>query len=134
MINKKKYFEKFVYNERSDINYIENLLKKVGINKSSEYIDIMFECNGGHGSVGKSYLDLWSAEEVNDFYEDSLEHGLENFILFASDGCGNGFAFYKCTNKVAIIPMDSLEDEYAEICADDFQEFIEKLYEGYIEY
>ncbi len=125
-----KLFEKFKFNRdlentREDIENVENEIK---INFPKEYVDFMLFSNGGFGNIGDEYLDVWNLEDIVDFYENCCDCGLEEVVLFASNGAGIGYAFYKESLEIISIPMDSLESNSISKCNKSFIEFFDYLY------
>lgn len=109
-----------------DLNEVE---KAVGISFPQQYKEFMLFSNGAVGDVGNSYLTIWELEDVQDFYEDCCEGDLDNVVLFASDGAKMGYGFDKGkSGSIVSVPLDSLEVDYVEFCANTFDEFMEYLY------
>lgn len=101
----------------------------VGIRFPQQYKELMLFSNGAVGEVGNSYLTLWELEDVQDFYDDCCQDDLFNIVLFASDGAKMGYGFDKSKSLTIVsVPLDSLEMDYVEFCANTFDEFMEYLY------
>ena len=66
---------------------------------SKEYVEFLLKHNGGTGNIGKYYVDMWSLEDIIDFYDECIETGLEELVVFASDGCEMGYVFDKKNNS-----------------------------------
>lgn len=109
-----------------DLNEVEDA---VGISFPQQYKEFMLFSNGAVGEIGNSYLTIWELEDVQDFYEDCCEGDLANIVLFSSDGAKVGYGFDKSkSGTIVSVPLDSLEMDYVEFCANTFEEFMEYLY------
>lgn len=131
------YFDKDIFNDfnfEEDEQNTESQICKVegelGIKFPEEYRSILRLYNGGSGKIGEYYVDLWSLEDIVDFYEENMGDESKNLVVFASDGCGMAYAFKKDYSEIRIIPMDSLEYEYSKKCSDNFYQFIQDMYLG----
>ena len=122
------------FNFRKEEHNTEDQICKVelelGAKVPEELREVLLLCNGGSGNIGKYYIDLWSIEDIVDFYEDVMETTDNILIPFASDGCGMAFALDKKTAEIRVIPMDSLEYEYSKKCSDSFRDFLHSMYSG----
>ena len=125
----KKIYENFDLDndEKNDTNQINKAEEELKILFPKEYTEFLLEYHGGSGEIGEYYIDMWSLEDVIDFYDECTETGLEELVVFASDGGGMGYAFDKKNNSIRIIPMDSLEYEYSKKCSDNFENFIQDM-------
>ncbi|WP_252238412.1 SMI1/KNR4 family protein [Clostridium sp. VAP51] len=121
--------------EENSEEQINEAQKEVGILFPNKYLEFLRNHNGGSGNIGNYYIDMWSLEDIIDFYDECVETGLDELVIFASDGCGMAYAFDKKNNSIRVIPMDSLEYESYKKCSNDFGRFIqEMLYNKLIEY
>ncbi|MDF2548766.1 MAG: hypothetical protein K0R93_3664 [Anaerosolibacter sp.] len=102
----------------------------VGISFPQQYKEFMLFSNGAVGEVGNSCLSIWELEDVQEFYEDCCEGGLTDIVLFASDGAKTGYGFdkRKIDTPIVSVPLDSLEIDYVEFCANNLDDFIIYLY------
>ncbi|MGC6174272.1 SMI1/KNR4 family protein [Lacrimispora sp. 38-1] len=103
---------------------------ELGIKFPEELRKILLLYNGGSGEIGDYYLDLWSLEDIIDFYQENMEVEENNLVPFASDGCGMAFALKKGSSEIRIIPMDSLEYKYSKVCGNNFNKFVHDMYSG----
>ena len=78
---------------------------ELGIKFPEELRKILLLYNGGSGEIGDYYLDLWSLEDIVDFYQENMEVEENNLVPFASDGCGMAFALKKGSSEIRIIPL-----------------------------
>jgi hypothetical protein len=131
------YFDKDIFNDfkfQEDEQNTESQIWKVeaelAIKFPEEYRSIFKLYNGGSGEIGEYYIDLWSLEDIVDFYEENMGEESKDLVVFASDGCGMAYAFKKGNAEIRFIPMDSLEYEYSKICSDNFYQFIQDMYLG----
>lgn len=73
---------------------IEEVQRALELLLPHEYVDWMLFSNGGEGSIGESYLALWSIEEIillNEDYE--VNKFASGLLLFGSDGGDTTYAF-----------------------------------------
>ena len=131
------YFDKDIFNDfnfQEDEQNTESQICKVeaelGIKFPEEYRGILKLYNGGSGEIGEYYIDLWSLEDIVDFYEENMGDESKDLVVFASDGCGMAYAFKKGYAEIRFIPMDSLEYVYSKRCSDNFYQFIKDMYVG----
>jgi len=84
-----KYFNDFNFNleENFELNFseAESVLK---IRFQESYKQIIQEYNGGSGDIGQYYIELWSIEDIVDFFEEIEDEDRDGIIVFASNGCG----------------------------------------------
>lgn len=132
-----KYFNKDIFNDfnfQEDEQNTESQICKVeselGIKFPEEYREILKLYNGGSGDIGEYYIDLWSLEDIVDFYEENMEDESKDLVVFASDGCGMGYAFKKGCEEIRVIPMDSLEYAYSKKGGNNFYQLINDMYLG----
>lgn len=118
----------FDRNEKNTFESIENAENIVAYKFPEEYINFMLNSNGANGEIGEAYINVWSIDEVLDYYEISSEAGLNNLVFFASNEGNAGFAFNKEDNKIYSLPIDSLlKEKYLKCCSDDLISFFEYL-------
>ncbi len=120
----------FQRDEKNTESQIGNAELELGIKFPEGLRGILKQYNGGSGQIGKSYLDLWSLEDIVDFYQENMETDAYILVPFASDGCGMSFTLVKENTEIRIVPMDSLEYEYSKKCSNNFDEFINEVYSG----
>jgi len=88
------------------------------------------ECICGEGMIGEnSYVILWEKndiEELNDDYE--VNEFLSDCILIGSDGGDIAYGI-NAEGKFFSVPFIGMDDTEVEIIGNDFDEFVEKLYE-----
>ncbi len=117
-------FEHFEPLKADEIDCVQ---KEVGYTFPQEYLEWMCYSNGGQGEINNNYIDLWPIEDVRDFYEDCNLYERFTYVIFASDGCGMGYAFSKSTDEIFFIPLDSLNNKSAKKCADSFTQLFDLL-------
>lgn len=120
------------FNVQNTNDIICEFEETLGINFQKEYKKIMLKSNGSFGNIGKKYIEFWSLEDIEDFWEEIGEDFLEGLIPFASDGCGMAYAFKRDSNEIRMIPMDSLDLKSSKKCAENFDDFIMRLYNNMI--
>lgn len=113
----------FQKEEQNTENQIYKAEIDLGIKFPKELRKLLLLYNGGSGKIEDYYLDLWSLEDIVDFYQENMESEMEDLVPFASDGCGIAFAFKKGSSEIRILPMDSLEYKYSKKCSDNFDKF-----------
>jgi len=124
-----KLFENFRFNTEK-INtdeYISQKEQEINYKFSEKYIEFMKKCNGGFGHIGEGDIDIWGLEEVIDFY-DNCE--MEQYITFASDGCGMYLAFERNCNQIISLPSDDLSYDNPKEYSESFEEMFTELYRG----
>lgn len=132
-----KFFDKDIFKDfnfkKEEQNTESQICKAeldLGIKFPEELRRILLLYNGGSGEIGDYYLDLWSLEDIVDFYQENMETEVNNLVPFASDGCGMAFALKKDSSEIRVIPMDSLEYIYSKECSNNFDKFIHDMYSG----
>jgi hypothetical protein len=120
-------FQKDEQNSESQIYKAET---ELGVKLPEGLRSIIKHYNGGSGNIGNYYLDLWSLEDIVEFYQENMKDEADNLVPFASDGCGMSFTLNKGNTEIRVIPMDSLEYEYSKKCSDNFNDFIHEMYYG----
>ncbi len=132
----KEIFKDFNFKEEQNTeSQICRAESDLGIKFPEEMRRILLLYNGGSGEIGDYYLDLWSLEDIIDFYQENMEVEENNLVPFASDGCGMAFALKKGSSEIRIIPMDSLEYKYSKECSNNFNKLIQDMYSGdFLEY
>jgi len=124
-----KYFNDFNFNleKNFELNFseAESVLK---IRFQESYKQIIQEYNGGSGDIGQYYIELWSIEDIVDFFEEIEDEDRDGIIVFASNGCGMAFAFSRNSEEVLWVLMESIDSESCKKCSDSFTEFVENMY------
>ncbi|HEX3801157.1 MAG TPA: SMI1/KNR4 family protein [Verrucomicrobiae bacterium] len=88
--------------------------------------------NGGEGFIGKHYLILWKAEqlqELNVAYQ--VDQYAKGLLLFGSSGGGDGFAFdtRKSPFRLVQVPFIGMSLEDAFFVAESFTRLLERMVE-----
>lgn len=118
---------------------LEKAEAKLGMRFPVQYKEFMRYSNGALGSIGNSYLQIWSIEQVHRLNESSatdetlcLNNESQPVICFAADGGGTYYAFDKRTEDSSIIsfPAISIISEEYELCGNTFNEFLQYLYDA----
>jgi hypothetical protein len=90
----------------------------------------MLYSNGAEGELGEnSYLVIWPIEEIislNEAY--SVSQYTSGILYFGSDGGDIAYAFDVKNMSIIEIPFESIHIEDARLCAHNFNDFIESLY------
>jgi cell wall assembly regulator SMI1 len=97
-----------------------------------DYRDFLTRFNGGEGFIGKHYVILWKAEELHQLNQDyQVSEYAPGFLMFASDGGGDGFAFDTRSRsyRVMEVPFIGMSVDDAFFVADSFTELLEKMAE-----
>ena len=110
---------------------ITDFEKEINWHLPTDYREILKAVDGGHGKIGKIYIDFWNLKDI--FYYEDIED-LDGLIPFTSDGCGIAFAFDKKNEEIVSIPMDCLERNYAKIIAANFGDFVDRLCSNKLQY
>jgi len=97
-----------------------------------DYRAFLLRYNGGEGFIGKHYLVLWQVEQLVDFnkgYE--ISKYAPGFIVFASTGGGEGFAFDTRANPYPIrqVPFIGMSLEDGIFVAENFTRLLERMIE-----
>jgi len=98
----------------------------------ADYRIFLLQSNGGEGFIGKHYLILWRAEELFQFNRDyQVDDYAPGFLMFGSDGGGDGFAFDKRTSpfRVMEVPFIGMSVNDAFFIADSFTRMLERMVE-----
>jgi hypothetical protein len=98
----------------------------------ADYRIFLLQSNGGEGFIGKHYLILWRAEELFQFNRDyQVDDYAPGFLMFGSDGGGDGFAFDKRTSpfRVMEVPFIGMSLNDAFFIADSFTRMLERMVE-----
>lgn len=124
-----KLFENFKFNtdEINTDEYISEKEDEIYYKFPEKYIEFMKKCNGGFGDIGERHIDIWGLEEVIDFYDNCK---MEQYIPFASDGCGMHLAFERDCNHVISLPSDDLSYNNPKQYSENFEEMFNELYCG----
>jgi len=108
---------------------IQKLLTDCGLKLPAAYLDQLRLSNGGEGdlAVEPGWVCFWPAEEVvklNKNYE--VGEFIPGFFWFGSNGGGELLAFKvkdSANWPIYMIPFIPMEEEYAEVVAEDFETF-----------
>jgi hypothetical protein len=107
---------------------LEALVAAVGVDLPGDYLAFLAWSNGGEGSVGDNYLQVWSAERIT---RDPYPYGkwVPGLLFVASDGGEALFALdtSRAPMPVVVTNSDDLEPEGVVELAPSFLAFIELL-------
>lgn len=126
----KSLLKDFSLQEGASIEASSWLKHNSNIQLPDDYRDFLQEANGGEGFVGKEYLILWKAEELEPFNREyEVEKYAPGIFLFGSNGGGEGFGFdTRCTPyKVVQVPFVGMDLRYATHVADNFLDLLERM-------
>lgn len=118
--------------EKNEDSFVREFEKNIDVVFPNEYRKIISMSNGSNGDIGNEYIEFWSLEDIEDFEIVIGKESLNGLVPFASDGCGMAYAFKRGSNEIRMIPMDSLDLKSSRKCAENFDDFIMKLYDGKI--
>lgn len=119
-------------NKSADEKEIMEVENRIGVKLPIQYKEFMLYSNGAEGELGEnSYLVIWPIEEIislNEAY--SVNQYTPGILYFGSDGGDIAYAFDIRNENISIIeiPFESIHIEDAQLCAYDFIDFIEKMY------
>ncbi|MEC0093412.1 SMI1/KNR4 family protein [Paenibacillus macquariensis] len=133
----KNYFIDHFKNEIDNNPGIEQKLiseieAQLGISFPNDYVELLSEINGMEGSVGNSYIRLWSMNELVELNKDySVQEFAPGILLIGSDGGGEAFAYDLRDNEMKIvkIPFIPMDVEEIIICGNDLNSFYKYLLE-----
>lgn len=106
----------------------------LGISLPQDYHDFLLRHDGGEGFVGEYYLILWKASELVPFNKDyEVDLYAPGFVIFASNGGGEGFAFDTRREPFGIVqvPFVGLSHADAVLVAGSFIELLERFEDGH---
>jgi hypothetical protein len=95
-----------------------------------EYIAFLCEHGSGEGFVGKNYLMLWRASELEQFNRGyRVEEFAPGLLLFGSSGGGEAYAFDLRDEHLPIVrvPFIPMQLKYVRPVAPTFVVFLERL-------
>lgn len=95
-----------------------------------DYVDFMVEANGGEGSVGDTYVQLWSTEQLVDLNEAyAVREFAPGIGLFGSDGGGTAYGFLSATVPATLVsvPFVGMAVEAVTPMGSTFTEFVQQL-------
>jgi hypothetical protein len=122
--------DKMDLNESANEKNIAEVENRIGIKFPIHYREFMLYSNGAEGELGEnSYLVIWSIEEIislNEAY--SVSQHTPGILYFGSDGGDIAYAFDVKNMSIIEIPFESIHIEDARLCAHNFNDFIESLY------
>ncbi len=97
----------------------------------ADYLEAVAEVGGREGFLGGTYLRLYRLEELMALnFEYEVPELFPEVLMFASNGCGEAFAFPIGQSSVVQVPLIPLASEYAEYRAMGFTEFVKMLAES----
>ena len=113
---------------------IEEVRIALGLNDENGYLEFLSESNGYEGSVGNSYLQLWSVEELESLNEGyHVKENTPGLVYIGSDGGGEAYAIDTRDGKMEFVqlPFIGIDFEGLIFCGKSFAEFLENLYSRY---
>lgn len=117
-------------NSENEISAAESAL---GTTFPEEYRTFLAEFGSGEGFIGEHYLIIWSANDLHRLNEDyEVRLYAPGFLMFASNGGGEGFAFdlRDAGRPIAMLPFVGLDAKHARVVARTFNEFLRRLKES----
>ena len=109
---------------------IYQLERELNIKLPDEYKDFMQYSNGGVGTIGDNYLEIWPIEEINSSNQELLvEEFAPGLLLFGGDGANELFAFdtREANLPVVNVPMIVMCHDDAQFCNETFLGFLNDL-------
>ena len=119
-------------NKPADETKITEVENQIGVQLPIQYKQFMLYSNGAEGELGENtYLVIWPIEEIislNEAY--SVNQYTPGILYFGSDGGDIAYAFDIRNENISIIeiPFESIHFEDVQLCAYNFNDFIEKMY------
>lgn len=106
----------------------------LGFSLPPDYRRFLLQQDGGEGFVGEHYLILWRASELAPFNRDyEVPVYAPGFVIFASNGGGEGFAFDTRSVPFPIVqvPFIGMSHESGLTVASNFTELLQRMEEGH---
>jgi hypothetical protein len=105
---------------------------ELGIKFPSDYAEFTLAYDGGEGTLGSGYLQLYSLGTLLEVNREWRSEGTGGKVLFGSDGGGEGYAFDIGQDTMAIIqlPMVAPDPEDEITCGQTLGEFLVWVSEG----
>jgi cell wall assembly regulator SMI1 len=106
--------------------------KALGVELPADYRSFLEKFNGGEGFIGKHYLILWKAEDLDKFNRDyQVDEYAPGFLMFGSSGGGDGFAFdtRSAPYRVMQVPFIGMSLDDAFFVSDSFTRLLERMVE-----
>ncbi len=110
---------------------IEEVRIALGLNYKNGYLEFLSESNGYEGSVGNSYLQLWSVEELISLNEGyNVNEFLPGLVFIGSNGGDEAYAIDTREGKIDFVQIKfiGIDFEGLIICVNNFADFLEFLY------
>jgi cell wall assembly regulator SMI1 len=104
----------------------------IGKTLPDDYKSFLLEHNGGEGFIGEHYLILWKVEVLSDFNDGyEISKYAPGFIVFGSNGGGDGFAFDTRTSpyRVMQVPFVGMSADDGFRVAENFNELLTRMFE-----
>jgi hypothetical protein len=96
-----------------------------------DYLEAVEEIGGREGFLGGTFLRMYRLEELMALnFEYGVPELFPEVLMFASNGCGDAFAFPIGQQSVVRVPLIPLSGEFAEYRAMGFTEFVQSLVES----
>jgi hypothetical protein len=135
----KKMEWKFIKRLENGATTITSVEKKIEYSFPEEFRDVVLKHNGGRPRPGVVRLAEGSEHLVNRLFsfnsqdksnilkmnENSSDFLRENYVIFADDGFGNYYAFFRRNAKISFYDA---ETDTAELVADTFADFLKALH------
>ena len=110
---------------------IRGILKNIrDIDFPDDYCNFICETNGGEGFIGKHYLILWKAEDLECFNREyEVEKYARGLFLIGSNGGGEAFGFDTRSRpyQVVQVPFIGMDLKYAVPVADNFMDLLTNM-------
>ena len=130
----KKFLVDFDLNEPADRASIHAVEEQLNFKFPEEYLNFLLFADGGEGSIGEVYLNLWRVEEL---IEDNEGYNVDEFapglLIIGSDGGDTAFCIDTRSSEKPLvsIPFIGMDLDEIEKISNDFTGFIKSLYFSY---
>lgn len=116
----------------ASIEDIQSAFSPFNFEPPGDYVEFMTETNGSEGRVGRSYLALFSLEELKN--RNASTRDIEpNLLFFGSDRGGEGYAFELdgVPGSIVAVEFVDLDRTRAKRLGCTLLEFLELIQSGY---
>lgn len=124
------YLQDFERNEPITEATIKKLEAEINFTLPVDYFTYMLDSNGGEGSIGESYLNLWKIEDLKELNE---AYGVQDFapglLIIGSDGGDTAYCIdTRFENKLFVsVPFIGMDLSEVRECGKNLKEFLEYL-------
>jgi len=97
-------------------------------NLPKDILDFLRFSNGAEGSIGNTYLSLWSAEEIpmlNEAYR--VIEFAPGLVIFGSDGGNTAYAYNKIAKVIVKVPFVGMSLQEVNQISNSLKDFFDYL-------